>query len=525
MSSAKAREFFDSGMIAFTRADLPGATLAFERSVELDPRNVDAWYYLGMAVLPRDFTRAKVALDRALALSPDHHGVLYWRAEAEWLDGKPGVAARFLRQLNDVAPDAPQNLARQGLAHLSAGETESGRNMLCKAVDAGRGLAGVDAHHPELRRAIYLDLLGRHDEASRLVRSINGGSVSPDLPVARYPHDLEAQRCTLENVVAGRDIIILGSGPSLEELSPLLKALGPDACERLCFFGFNNTPVAERMLQETIGRGVDLACMTSAAVMELHLDWIREFLARTAAPNLFLTLTASIPPDSTLETMLKASPEKLYYFAANADYPPIPEDPLHFPPINTLMCVLPLAVLAQPRRIFLFGCDGVVTLTAQSDAPVYFRQGSADYGKQAAPRTSSYASWLARDTFFFNALIPTVLDAFSVLHRAPIPPIHICNPDSAYRPFPRITTQNFMQMQADTSVTGRFFPARISQMQRRVDRLQAQIDAAATATIRGSIIDAWRPRLGYLRHFAGRVKRFVVTRVMARLRGLARRIR
>lgn len=512
-------------MAAFTRADLPAATEIFQACVDLDPKHVDAWYYLGMSALPRDFARAKIALDRALALAPDHHGVLYWRAEAEWVDGHPAAAAKFLQRLNDIAPGAPQNLARQALAHLSAGEKEAAFKALRKAVDDGNGLAGVNAYHPELRRAIYLDLLGRHEEAARLVRTVNDGGALSNLPAARYPHDLEAQRCTLENVVAGRDIIILGSGPSLEQLPPLLKALGPAACERLCFFGFNNVPVAERMLQETIGRGVDLACMTSAAVMELHLDWIREFLARTAAPNLFLTLTASVPPASTLEAMLKASPEKLYYFTANADYPPIPEDPLHFPPINTLMCVLPLAVLAQPRRIFLFGCDGVVLQTAQNDAPVYFRQGSADYGKQAAPAASAYANWLARDTFFFNALIPTVLDAFSVLHRAPIPPILICNPDSAYRPFPRISTQDFMQMQADTTTTEHLYPARISQLQRQVDRLQAKIDAAATATLWGNITDTWRPRLGRLRHFAGRIKRFVMTRLMAKLRGLARRFR
>lgn len=524
MSSTKttAKEFFDSGMAAFTRADLPVAREAFQACVELDPRNVDAWYYLGMAMLPRDFARAKTALDRALELAPDHHGILYWRAEADWVDGNPDAAAKFLQRLNDIAPGAPQNLARQALAHLSAGDTESAFKVLRQAVDAGSGLSGVNAYHPELRRAIYLNLLGRHEEASSLVRSINGDGVLPDLPVARYPHDLETQRCTLENVVAGRDIIILGSGPSLEELPPLLKALGTSGCERLCFFGFNNVPVAERMLQETIGRDVDLACMTSADVMTLHTDWVSEFLARTSMPNLFLTLTASIPPDSTLEAMLKACPEKLCYFAANADYPPIPEDPLHFPPINTLMCVLPLAVLAQPHRIFLFGCDGVVSPSAQDDTPFYFRQDSADYGKQATPLASSYASWLARDTFFFNALIPTVLDAFSVLHRAPIPPIHICNPDSAYRPFPRISGEDFLRLQAEPTTAEPLFPARISQVQRQVDKLQSQM--AAKAAMKNPVA-MLKKQAGHLRRQAGRVKRFVMMRGMAVLHRLARIIR
>ena len=35
-------------------------------------------------------------------------------------------------------------------------------------------------------------------------------------------------------------------------------------------------------------------------------------------------------------------------------------DPLHFPAINTLICAIGPAVLAKPRRIFLFGFDGQI---------------------------------------------------------------------------------------------------------------------------------------------------------------------
>jgi hypothetical protein len=512
-AKAEAKKFFDSGMTAFARADLPVATEAFQNCADLDPQNADAWCYLGMAALPRDFARAKAALDRALVLTPEHHGALYWRAEADWVDGNPRSAASFLQRINDIAPGAPQNLARQAFAHLDAGEKDTADELLRQAVALGKGLASVETFHPELRRAIYLDLLGRHEEASSLVQSVNGEGVSPDLPSTHYPNDLEAQRCALENVVAGRDIIILGSGPSLEELPPLLRSLGKSGCERLCFFGFNNVPVAERMLQDCIGRGVDLACMTSVGVMELHLDWIRDFLARAPKSNLFLMPSISFPPNSALETVLNSCPEKLFYFTATADYPPIPEDPLHFPPINTLMCVLPLAVLAQPRRIFLFGCDGVVSQNRQTDSPVYFRQGSADYGKQAAPAASAYANWLARDTFFFNLLIPTVLNAFSVLHRTSVPPILNCNTDSAYRPFPRISTMEFLQKQSETPLTEHIFPARISQLQRQLERLHDNALARSPAQRLRRKIRQLKQKVGWLHHQAGRIKRFLMTRV------------
>jgi Tfp pilus assembly protein PilF len=445
-----AKTIFDRGVAALGRADLPAAEAAFQRCLELAPDSAETWCYLGITLSSKEFARAAAALDRALALDSNHLGALYWRAEVDWVEGNPGSAAKMLRRFNDLVPDASQNLARLGLAYMAAGETKSAMAALREAVDAGGGLAGIGTSHPELRRAIYLDLLGRREEAVRLVESINRAGVSPDLPRARYPRDIDVQIRALENVVAGRDIVILGSGPSLEELQPALAALGARACERFCFFGFNNVPVPERMLYETIGRGIDLACMTSASVIELHAAWIAGFLDRNATPNLFLTLADALPAASAQAAMAARRSEKFFYFSSNADYPPIPEDPLHFPPINTLMCVLPLAVLGRPRRMFMFGCDGAAPLAIERGAPVYFRQGSADYGAQPMPQSSPYSKWLVRDTFFFNAQISIVLDCLSVLHRVQVPPIYICNPDSAYRPFPRISAAEFTRMQAMT---------------------------------------------------------------------------
>jgi len=519
--NAAAQALFDQGASALGRADLKGAEEAFRKCTELAPDSADAWCYLGMTLSWKEYDRARPALKQALALSPDHHGALYWLAEVEWISGNPEAAARHLQRLNDVAPDAPQNLARLGLAYMAAGDTGSSSRLFRQAVASSGGVASALAHHPELRRAIYLDLLGQQQDASNLIQSVNGGGIAAELPLARYPRDLEAQRCALENVVAGRDIVILGSGPSLEQLPALLTALGPRACEQLCFFGFNNVPVAERMLRDAIGRSVDLACMTSAAVMELHGAWIKEFLARTDAPNLFLTLVDAVPADRPLAQIFTPWQDKMFYFASSGDYPPIPEDPLHFPPINTLMCALPLAVLAQPRRIFLFGCDGAAPAALDGSAPVYFRQGTAEYGEQPLPPSIAYARWLERDTFFFNALIPTVLQSLSVLHRAPAPPILTCNPDSAYRPFPRISGEDFLRLQAEP-VTERLFPARISQVQRQLDKLRVQIAGSA---VKNNPVDKLKKQAGYLRRQAGRVKRFAMSRGMAVLRRLAGKIR
>ncbi len=475
-------ELFQEGMAALGRADLAAARSAFETCTALQPENAEAWCYLGISLTFQEPWLAMPALERALAIHPDHHGALYWRAEAQWTMGDPNAAAQALRRLNDLVPGVPNHLARMGFAYLSAGNGDDAEVAFRAAIDAGDGLDGVASTPTELRRAIYLDVLGRREESLDLVRKINQSGVRAEYPRDRYPRDLEDQLCALEDIVGGRDIVILGSGPSLGALPPLLEQLGQDGRDQLCFFGFNNVPVAERLLKESTGRGVDLACMTSAAVMELHADWIAAFLDREHPPGLFLTLADAMKPGRTVSDLLARRMDRLFVFAANGDHPPIPEDPLHFPPVNGLLCVLPLAVLASPRRIFLFGCDGAAPSAIDRDAEVYFRQGSADYKSQRI-FNARYAWWLARDTQFFNAMIPTVLASLSLLHRIPVAPIYTCNPDSAYQPFPRISGQEFLALQRARPAVAGFHPAMVNRRLRQIEQLNASARAESERTL------------------------------------------
>ena len=444
-STDTGQDYFARGAAAIGRADYSAAKVALQRCVELAPENIEAWCYLGIATTFREPNIAAGALDRALAIDANHLGSLYWRAEVHWLQDEPDQAARLLARMNELAPNAAQNLARMAYAYQSAGETAAARDAFEAALAAGDGLSSVDARQDELRRAFYLDALGRRDEALALVRRVCERGLASEYPRTRYPRDLNEQRRALEAVVAGRDLIILGSGPSLGQLEPLLTELGRDACESLCFFGFNSVPVAESMVRDAIDRPLDIACMTVANVIEQHEAWLLEFINRADRANLFCTLANALVPDSDVTRSVTARRERAFYFAAAGDYPPIPDDPLHFPPINALMCVLPIAVLARPRRIFLFGCDGAAPVERDRDTPVYFRQQSAAYGPRTADN-QHYARWLARDTFFFNAMIPMVLASLSALHGCPVPLIYNCNPDSAYRPFPRVAARDFLTL-------------------------------------------------------------------------------
>lgn len=507
---------FDQGKLAMARADLAAAAVLFQRCVDADPGNAEAWYHLGMAILPRDFDRARKAFDRLLELSPLHHGGLYWRAETDWYAGRPGEAARFLVKLNELAPGHPQNLSRLGLALLAAGDAAGARRALLSAVQCGRGVAEADINPQELRRAAYLRLLGDDQAAAALIRRVNGSGLNEDVISGRhYPIHPERQRCNLEKAVGGRDVVILGSGPSLAGLPDLLRMLPAEQLDRLCFFGFNNVPVADKMLRDTIGRGVDLACMTSAAVISLHQCWIEEYLSRPSGAGLFLTLTASLPDDRVVASMLAARPDRTFYFTASGDYPPIPADPLHFPPINTLMCVLPLAVLARSRHIFLFGCDGAL-MTHSSDDAFYFSQNSKEYGAQSLPDSMLYSNWLARDTFFFNALIPTVLESLCVLHRISAPPVFICNPQSAYAHFPRIEGGEFLRR-----VSLEFNPevARLGidvwQQQRQITALEKRLGEVESSWSCARILNKAKAKILALRIFAGRIHRYGLRKLRA----------
>jgi hypothetical protein len=441
----RAKRFIARGLEFLKKADFVGAVADLRRGVELSPNDLDALCYLGMALSIREPDDAVRVLNRALAIDPKHTGALYWLAEVQWIGGNAIAAGHLLQRMNEVAPGSSANLARAAFAFLDGGDNQSGTAALSAAVAMGAGTNSALELPQELRRAFYLHVLGRKEEALSLIKAVNDKGASNALASDRYPHPLSEQLMELQGVVAGRDIVIMGSGPSLSDLEKKLPRVGKQGAERLCFFGFNNVPVQERLLKDAVNRDVDLACMTAASVMELHASWISNFLTRNSPRGLFLTLADALPRDSSIAARIRSAARKVFYFASAGDHPPIPPDPLHFPPVNGLMCVLPLAMLGRPRAIFLFGCDGASPAGLREGSDVYYKQGSDEYGKQDV-FNKRYSGWLERDTFFFNAQIETVLACLEVLHRVPIPPIYICNPSSAYRPFPRIDGEEFVRM-------------------------------------------------------------------------------
>jgi hypothetical protein len=121
-------------------------------------------------------------------------------------------------------------------------------------------------------------------------------------------------------------------------------------------------PLIEDNLLRPIGRRVDIVCMTHPLVVQNYAAAIREWFS--AVPTAILTLPVWLRAYAALTggpDFLLARSDHLFRFECfSENLPPSPVNPLHFPAVNTLMCAFSLALLARPRRIFLFGFDGQI---------------------------------------------------------------------------------------------------------------------------------------------------------------------
>ena len=88
----------DYGIGLFLQGDLKGAAAAFQKVTEADPNNPDGWVNIGRcAVQEGDMERARVVLEKALALSPNLARANYFYARVLRADGNYAGAATRLR--------------------------------------------------------------------------------------------------------------------------------------------------------------------------------------------------------------------------------------------------------------------------------------------------------------------------------------------------------------------------------------------------------------------------------------------
>lgn len=95
-----AKQDYERGTAAIKRADWNGAITAFSAVVEREPRNADAWNWLGYANRKSGkLDAAFKAYDQALAIKPDHRGAHEYVGEAYLMAHNPAKAEEHLATL------------------------------------------------------------------------------------------------------------------------------------------------------------------------------------------------------------------------------------------------------------------------------------------------------------------------------------------------------------------------------------------------------------------------------------------
>lgn len=97
---SKAKQDYERGTAAIKRADWNGAITAFSVVIEREPKNADAWNWLGYANRKSGkLDAAFKAYDQALTIKPDHRGAHEYIGEAYLMTNNPAKAEEHLATL------------------------------------------------------------------------------------------------------------------------------------------------------------------------------------------------------------------------------------------------------------------------------------------------------------------------------------------------------------------------------------------------------------------------------------------
>jgi tetratricopeptide (TPR) repeat protein len=276
-------------------------------------------------------------------------------------------------------------------------------------------------------RRCYDDILRLHGDRPHDFTSRS--SLRPYLP------DTPRRLARMEEMVGGRDIFIFCHGPSIAAMDMLWPEF---AAFDACIMALNRFAIFEKGFLAQTQRHIDVVAVLNYQMMKAQLDTIIDFLSRKTE-NLLVTnahsterMGSEAPARHDFESTFD---ERLLYLSEPGPLSSVtPHNPLRFTPGNTLSILIALAVMARPRRLFLFGADG-----GGDRAKIYYRESQSEFRsvleKFAKP---DIANTHAADSIQFNALAEFDLLAVEQLFGCPRPPIYNVSPSSALTPFPRI---------------------------------------------------------------------------------------
>src|SRR5215813_7387402 len=321
--------------------DEEGTLSAARRAFELQPDNIAAIRQFAASLFQSGYgaVEARPLFERLLVLAPDDAVALHYLHYFAMFDRDYRRAIDLSEALARAHPGDPVTSARIARAHKLMGNSIAATEHFARAAAlcANEHYPFPDGPYAPLM-PVFTALAGDPTGSRKLSRELcqESGLRLADLSNLRYPDDTVA-------------------APSLVEITSRREEL------RSLKFASMTLSTEDNLLRP-IGRRVDIVCMTHPLVVQNYAAAIREWFS--AVPTAILTLPAWLRAYAALTggpDFLLARSDHLFWFDCfSEDLPPSPVNPLQFPAVNTLMCAFSVALLARPRRIFLFGFDGQI---------------------------------------------------------------------------------------------------------------------------------------------------------------------
>jgi Tfp pilus assembly protein PilF len=96
---------YEVGLKAVQAGDYQRALVLLQKVVQAEPRNADAWNYVGFSHRKlQQFDQSLVAYQKALAINPDHRGANEYLGELYVMTGELGKARERLAKLQSLCP-------------------------------------------------------------------------------------------------------------------------------------------------------------------------------------------------------------------------------------------------------------------------------------------------------------------------------------------------------------------------------------------------------------------------------------
>lgn len=96
---------YELGVKAVKAGDYARALTQLQKVVQTDPRNADAWNYVGFSHRKlKQFDQSLAAYQKALAINPDHRGANEYLGELYLMTGEPQKARERLAKLQSLCP-------------------------------------------------------------------------------------------------------------------------------------------------------------------------------------------------------------------------------------------------------------------------------------------------------------------------------------------------------------------------------------------------------------------------------------